>query len=68
MNEQILKASRRALVAEFLQRPCEVPASIVECDDSITLSFLYAAAIIEIKKPHPNVDCERRRGQTYSSI
>ena len=27
MNEQILKVSAEVLVAEFLQRPCELPAA-----------------------------------------
>jgi hypothetical protein len=27
MNEQILKVSVKVLVAEFLQRPCELPAT-----------------------------------------
>jgi hypothetical protein len=49
MNEQILKASRRSRVAEFLQRPCEVPAKPAR-QDSIDGEHLRVINSIRFRK------------------
>jgi hypothetical protein len=60
MNEQILKVSFRVLVADFLQRPCEVPAARVVDYEHISILKITDVPVVE------NSDCislsiQRRR-------
>jgi hypothetical protein len=46
MNEQILKVTAEVLVAEFLQRPCELPATVahrrpVDADQSSVINRVF---------------------------